>query len=75
MTRNAQHELAHQLKEQARQLGFDPVGLAAVPAGDRLRLRTAALERWLAAGYQADMGWMADPRRRAVEQLLPGVRS
>ena len=32
MTRNAQHELAHQLKEQARQLGFDPVGLAAVPA-------------------------------------------
>jgi epoxyqueuosine reductase len=51
------------------------VGLAAVPAGERLGLRTAALERWLAAGYQADMAWMADPRRRAVEQLLPGVRS
>ena len=51
------------------------MGLAAVPAGERLGLRTAALERWLAAGYQADMAWMADPRRRAVEQLLPGVRS
>ena len=40
-----------------------------------MRLRTAALERWLAAGHQADMNWMDDPRRRAVEQLLPGVRS
>ena len=75
MAHNAHGELALQLKQQARQLGFDPVGLAAVPAGERLGLRTAALERWLAAGYQADMAWMADPRRRAVEQLLPGVRS
>ena len=38
-------------------------------------LRTAALERWLAAGHQADMAWMADPRRRAAESLLPGARS
>lgn len=38
-------------------------------------LRTAALERWLQRGHQADMAWMADPRRRAVETLLPGVRS
>jgi len=75
MAHNAQGELALQLKQQARQLGFDPVGLAAVPAGVRLGLRTAALERWLAAGYQADMAWMADPRRRAIELLLPGVRS
>ena len=75
MTLHAHHDLALRLKQQAQQLGFDPVGLAAVPAGERLELRTAALERWLAAGYQADMAWMADPRRRAVEQLLPGVRS
>ena len=75
MTLHAHHDLALRLKQQAQQLGFDPVGLAAVPAGERLSLRTAALERWLAAGYQADMAWMADPRRRAVEQLLPGVRS
>jgi epoxyqueuosine reductase len=75
MTLHAHHDLARRLKQQAQQLGFDPVGLAAVPAGERLSLRTAALERWLAAGYQADMAWMADPRRRAVEQLLPGVRS
>jgi epoxyqueuosine reductase len=67
--------LARNLKHQANALGFDPVGIAAVPGSTRLQLRTAALERWLAAGHQADMGWMADPRRRAVEALLPGVRS
>ena len=68
-------ELVVQLKQQALALGFDPVGIAAVPGSPRLPLRTAALERWLAAGHQADMAWMADPRRRAVEALLPGVRS
>ncbi len=68
-------DLALVLKQQARALGFDPVGIAAVPGSARIGLRTAALERWLAAGHQADMGWMADPRRRAIEGLLPGVRS
>jgi epoxyqueuosine reductase len=63
------------LKQQAMELGFDPVGIAAVPGSERLRLRSAALERWLAAGDQAGMDWMADPRRRAIETLLPGVRS
>ncbi len=67
--------LAADLKQEAHRLGFDPVGLAAVPGGPRLALRTAALQRWLAAGHQADMAWMADPRRRQVEALLPGVRS
>ena len=67
--------LAPALKRQAQALGFDPVGIAAVPGSERIRLRTAALERWLVAGHQAGMGWMADPRRRAIEELLPGVRS
>lgn len=67
--------LALALKQQAQALGFDPVGIAAVPGGERINLRTRALERWLAAGHQASMGWMADPRRRAIETLLPGVRS
>ena len=68
-------ELADTLKQQARQLGFAAVGIASAAGSERLHLRTAALERWLAAGHQADMAWMADPRRRAVEALLPGVRS
>ena len=67
--------LALALKRRAAALGFDPVGIAAVPGSGRIGLRTAALERWLAAGHQAGMDWMADPRRRAVEALLPGVRS
>jgi epoxyqueuosine reductase len=68
-------ELADTLKQQARQLGFAAVGIASAAGSERLHLRTAALERWLTAGHQADMAWMADPRRRAVEALLPGVRS
>ncbi|MFM7548227.1 MAG: tRNA epoxyqueuosine(34) reductase QueG [Cyanobacteriota bacterium] len=67
--------LALALKRQAGLLGFEPVGIARVPGSERLALRTAALQRWLAAGHQADMAWMADPRRQAVETLLPGVRS
>ena len=67
--------LKQELKREAADLGFDPVGIAAVPGGPRLALRSAALERWLAAGHQAEMAWMADPRRRAVAELLPGVRS
>jgi len=68
-------ELTRQLRAEAARLGFDPVGIAPVPGGADLQLRTAALERWLAAGHQGAMGWMADPRRRSVEALLPGVRS
>jgi len=67
--------LALALKRQAAALGFGPVGLAAVPAGERLQMRTASLQRWLAAGHQASMGWMADPRRQRIEDLLPGVSS
>jgi epoxyqueuosine reductase len=67
--------LASELKRRARSLGFEPVGLAAVPGDERMPLRTAALQRWLDAGHQAGMAWMADPRRRDVSRLLPGVRS
>lgn len=67
--------LALALKRQAAALGFEPVGIAAVPGGERLQLRTASLQRWLAAGHQATMAWMADPRRQRIEDLLPGVSS
>jgi epoxyqueuosine reductase len=69
------NKLAAALRAEARRVGFDPVGIAAVPGGARLRLRTAALERWLEAGHQGSMAWMEDPRRRSIEALLPGVRS
>ncbi|MFN7900310.1 MAG: epoxyqueuosine reductase, partial [Synechococcaceae cyanobacterium] len=63
-------ELGAALRQQARAEGFDPVGIASVPGGERLALRTAALERWLQAGHQADMAWMADPRRQTPAALL-----
>ena len=68
-------ELVPALRAEARNLGFEPVGIAAVPGGARMRMRTAALQRWLQVGHQGAMEWMADPRRSAIESLLPGVRS
>ena len=71
----AAQQLTRALKQQAREQGFDPVGVARLPGSSRLRLRTAALERWLAAGHQADMGWMAAPRRKDAGLLLEGATS
>jgi epoxyqueuosine reductase len=67
--------LSQSLRQRALDEGFAVAGIAAVPGSSRLALRNAALERWLDAGYQGSMAWMADPRRRAINELLPGVRS
>jgi epoxyqueuosine reductase len=67
--------LSQSLRQRALDEGFAVAGIAAVPGSSRLALRSAALERWLDAGYQGSMAWMADPRRRAINELLPGVRS
>jgi epoxyqueuosine reductase len=67
--------LSQSLRQRALDEGFAVAGIAAVPGGSRLALRSAALERWLDAGYQGSMAWMEDPRRRAIDALLPGVRS
>ncbi len=72
---NNQKNLSLLLKEKARQEGFDPVGIAKVPGGSRIKLRTAALERWLEAGHHADMNWMKAPRRKTIESMLEGVSS
>ncbi|WP_320675860.1 tRNA epoxyqueuosine(34) reductase QueG [Prochlorococcus sp. MIT 1300] len=70
-----QSELTQELKNQAKIEGFTPVGIARIPGSKRLSLRTAALERWLNANYQADMNWMAAERRKKIETLLEGVCS
>ncbi|MBI3071937.1 MAG: tRNA epoxyqueuosine(34) reductase QueG [Deltaproteobacteria bacterium] len=61
------------IREAARALGFDRVGIAAAGAVDD----RAHFEAWLAAGHQGDMAYMetraserADPR-----DLLPGAKS
>ena len=50
---NSQLQLSKELKEKAIEQGFDPVGIALIPGSERIKLRTAALERWLKAGNQA----------------------
>ncbi len=68
-------KLSQELKKVAQEQGFNPVGIARVPGSHRLQLRTAALQRWLEVGYQAEMKWMAAPRRQMTTELLEGVNS
>ena len=72
---DSQTGLSLALKERAFQEGFNPVGIASLPGSSRLQLRTAALQRWLQQGFQADMGWMAAERRRDPARLLDGAKS
>ncbi|MCW5797992.1 MAG: tRNA epoxyqueuosine(34) reductase QueG [Nitrospira sp.] len=75
------------IKQAARELGFDVVGISRLPhqpdqapnhhadfSSTRLRDR---LQEWLRRGFHASMAWMTrDPERRADPALvLPGCRS
>ncbi len=64
--------ITEQLKSEALALGFSKVGIAHANA---LGHSNPALTEWLAAGYQADMAWMQDPRRQDITQVLPGIES
>ncbi|MEC7392514.1 MAG: epoxyqueuosine reductase, partial [Cyanobacteriota bacterium] len=70
-----QTRLSEALKRRAAEEGFNPVGIARIPGSPRLQLRTTALQRWLDHGHQADMAWMAAPRRRDPRLLLDGANS
>ena len=75
------------IKQAARELCFDAVGISLLPtqtnpavnlnreasAGDLLD----RLQEWLRRGYHATMAWMVrDPERRAdPTRVLPGCRS
>ena len=58
----------NELEKQARDLGFNAVGVVPVP----LELRRDYFSEWLSAGQHGDMDWMArDPERRThPEQVL-----
>lgn len=63
-----------QLKQKAQSLGFHHVGIAAVDAQtDEETARR--LNGWLALGYQADMAWMANPKRFDIRTCIPEVQS
>ncbi|NHC36266.1 tRNA epoxyqueuosine(34) reductase QueG [Scytonema millei] len=62
-----------QIKQKALELGFHKVGIAAVEAvGTAERQR---LQAWLQLGYQANMAWMANPKREDIRLVMPEVRS
>jgi epoxyqueuosine reductase len=75
------------IKEAAYDLGFDSVGISALPSqsnpaqqGDlpsAIDDLTGRLRKWLKRGFHATMAWMTrDPERRADPALvLPGCRS
>jgi len=69
--------IAEAIKQEARRLGFDAVGIASVPASPDPSGLLERLHTWLARRYHGTMDWMArDPARRAdPEKVLPGCRS
>ncbi|SEQ00414.1 epoxyqueuosine reductase [Azotobacter beijerinckii] len=63
--------LAQSIKDWGHELGFQQVGIAGID----LHEHEAHLQRWLAAGYQGEMDYMAahgDKRSRPAE-LVPGT--
>ncbi len=63
---------AHALKEQAKTLGFDAVGVA--PATEMWPAR-ARLTEFLREGRHGDMEWMAQTRREHPLELWPEAKS
>ncbi len=68
-------KLSYRLKERAIIEGFAISGIASIPGSSRIKLRTKALERWLANNYHSEMKWMEAERRKDIESLLKGAKS
>ncbi len=66
--------LSRRIREHARCLGFDKVGIV---RADPLTRERERLEEWLGRGFQGEMRWMArDPEKRTDPRaLLPEARS
>ncbi|MBE7422849.1 MAG: tRNA epoxyqueuosine(34) reductase QueG [Zoogloeaceae bacterium] len=66
-------ELATQIRQWGRELGFDAIGIA----GTALDAAEAELQAWLAAGFQGEMDYMAShgARRSRPAELVPGTVS
>ena len=71
--------LSGAIKQEARALGFDAVGIArvAAPASPRQHRLLARLTQWLERGFHGTMAWMGrTPEKRAdPRQILPECRS
>ncbi|MGE8360882.1 tRNA epoxyqueuosine(34) reductase QueG [Pseudomonas sp.] len=65
--------LAQSIKDWGRELGFQQVGITGVALGEH----EAHLQRWLDAGYQGEMDYMAahGSKRSHPDELVPGTLS
>lgn len=65
-----------QIRQQAIASGFHRVGIARVDQHPQaVQTHNERLQHWLDQGYQADMTWMSNDKRQAIERVMPGVRS
>ncbi|GAD63711.1 tRNA epoxyqueuosine(34) reductase QueG [Aquipseudomonas alcaligenes] len=64
-------QLAQSIKDWGRELGFQQVGITDVDLGEH----EAHLQRWLDAGYQGEMDYMAahGSKRSHPDELVPGT--
>ncbi|HKZ73554.1 MAG TPA: tRNA epoxyqueuosine(34) reductase QueG [Steroidobacteraceae bacterium] len=65
------HVVKRELEAQARELGFQKLGVAGIELGEDER----HLEEWLAAGYHGDMSYMRrhGRKRSRPPELVPGT--
>lgn len=62
-----------QVKQKAKDIGFHLVGIAAIDGHQDYA--AVNLQDWLDSGYQADLAWMASPKRKDIRTYMPEVRS
>ncbi len=65
-------DLKTTIQQKALALGFHKIGIAAVEADE---IETQRLQAWLTQGYQAEMAWMANPKRQNILEVMPEVQS
>ncbi|MBT9313543.1 tRNA epoxyqueuosine(34) reductase QueG [Leptothoe kymatousa] len=73
----ARDVLLKDLDQRIEALGFHRFGIVAVPPEPTApeQAMESRLQDWLHQGYQADMGWMANPKRQNIRRVMPEVRS
>jgi len=59
------------IEAHAKSLGFDLCGVVRAEQFPELE----ETERWLARGYAGEMKYLADPRRRELAAVMPGIQS
>lgn len=67
----AKVDIKQAIAQKALELGFSKVGITKADSG----IESERLQDWLALGYQADMDWMANPKRQDITEVMAGVKS